>query len=160
MIDRDMDPLQAQSSGSTLAFVDLETAKITDLPGAADLHMPRWSPDGRYIEPAKLGTQTEIRLFDVPSQRWSTVARGKGLGYPEWSADGASLYYQDNLAPGQPLYRVRIANGSRTLVASFQRTLDNGISRCVFVALSPQGDPLIALDRSYSDIYGARLSLP
>jgi DNA-binding winged helix-turn-helix (wHTH) protein/Tol biopolymer transport system component len=159
VVDRDVHPLKPQSSGSTLAFVDLETAKITDLPGAADLHMPRWSPDGRYIA-AIWGTNAEIRLFDILAQRWSTVARGKGVGYPEWSADSASLYYQDNLAPGEPLYRVQIATGSRTLLASFQSALDNGMSRCVFVALAPQGAPLIALDRSHSDIYGARLLLP
>jgi Tol biopolymer transport system component len=159
VVDRDLHPSQAQSSSSTLAFVDLETAKITDLPGAADLHMPRWSPDGHYIA-AIWGSHAEIRLFDILAQRWSTVARGKGLGYPVWSADSASLYYQDNLVPGEPLYRVLIANGSRTLVTSFQNALDAGVGRCIFVALSPQGTPLIALDRSHSDIYGARLLLP
>ena len=159
VVDRDVASAPKQQHSSTLAFVDLVTGTVTDLPGAEDLHMPRWSPDGRYIA-ATRGSRTEVRIFDNASKRWSTLATGKGIGFPVWSADGASLYYQDNLAPGEPLYRSQVANGSRTRVASFQSVLDNGISRCVFVALSPQGDPLIALDRSHSDIFGARLSLP
>src|SRR5579863_6329872 len=148
-----------QQPGSTLAVLDLATSAVTDLPGSENLRMPRWSPDGRHIA-ALSDTRTEIRMFDTASHRWSTLAQGKSLGFPVWSADGASLYYQDVLAPGEPLYRLQIANGSRTLVASFQSALDNGISRCVFVALTPEGIPLIAQDRNHSDIYGARLLLP
>jgi Tol biopolymer transport system component/DNA-binding winged helix-turn-helix (wHTH) protein len=159
VVDRQSPSASGQQPNSALAFVDLATAKVTDLPGADDLHMPRWSPDGRYIA-AVGGTRAEIRLFDTLSQKWNTVAQGKSLGFPVWSADGASIYYQDILAPGEPLYRLQVANGSRTQVASFQSALNNGISRCVFAALSPGGAPLIALDRNHSDIYGARLSLP
>jgi hypothetical protein len=35
-----------------------------------------------------------------------------------------------------------------------------GVGRCVLVALSPQGEPIIEFDRNHSDIYGAHLSLP
>jgi Tol biopolymer transport system component/DNA-binding winged helix-turn-helix (wHTH) protein len=159
VVDRSVASSPQQQSGSTLAVVDLATAAVTDLPGAENLRMPRWSPDGRYIA-ALSDARTEIRLFDTATQRWSTFAQGKSIGFPVWSADGASLYYQDVLAPGEPLYRFQVASGSRTLVASFQGALENGISRCVFVALSPEGSPLIAQDRNHSDIYGGRLLLP
>jgi Tol biopolymer transport system component len=159
VVDRQMPTAPRQRPSSVLAVVDLETKKITNLAGAEDLHMPRWSPDGRYIA-AVVGTRAEIRIFDTLSQKWNTVAQGKSIGFPVWSADGASIYYQDTLAPGEPLYRWQVANGSRTQVASFQSVLDNGVSRCVFVALSPEGAPLLALDRNHSDIYAARLFLP
>ena len=159
VVDRQIPATLGQQPNSELAFVDLATARITDVPGAQDLHMPRWSPDGRYIA-AVGGSRAEIRLFDTLSQKWNTVAQGKSLGFPVWSAEGTGIYYQDTLAPGEPVYRVQVANGSRTQVASFQSVLDNGVSRCVFVALSPQGAPMIALDRNHADIYGARLLLP
>ncbi len=159
VVDRQVASAPGQKPASELAFVDLATAKIAGVPGSEDLHMPRWSPDGRYIA-AVGGSRADLRLYDTLSQRWNTVAQGKSFGFPVWSADGGSLYYQDILAPGEPLYRLQVANGSRTQVASFQSVLDNGISRCVFVALSPEGAPLIALDRNHADIYGARLSLP
>jgi Tol biopolymer transport system component len=159
VVDRDLPASQRQQAGSAIAIVDLKTSKITDLAGGEELRMPRWSPDGRYIV-AVGDTRTEIRVFDTVAQRWSTIARGKNIGFPVWSADGGSLYYQDVLAQGEPVYRMLIANTVRTQVGSFQSVLDAGVGRCVLVALSPQGAPIIEFDRNHSDIYGAHLLLP
>jgi len=46
------------------------------------------------------------------------------------------------------------------MLASFQKALDTGLVQCAFVDLSPDGAPMIAFDRRFSDIYGARLLLP
>ncbi len=159
VVDRDLHSQQPQQPGSALAFLDLKTSQITNVPGSEDLHQPRWSPDGRHIA-AVGGKRADLRVFEISSRRWTTLATGKSLSYAIWTADSANLYYQDILAPGQPLYRVQVATGSQTLVASFQKVLDSGIQRCIFVALSPTGAPVMAFDRSYSDIYGARLLLP
>ena len=159
VVDRSLPVSQGRQPSSTLAVVDVETSKISDLEGSEGLRMPRWSPDGRHIA-ANRDNRTEIRVFDIESQRWSTIARGKSLGFPVWSADGTSLYYQDVLAPAEPVYRVQIANKVQTQVASFQSALDAGVGRCVLVALSPQGAPIIEFDQNDSDIYGARLLLP
>jgi len=159
VLDRDIHPAQRQQPNSMLAFVDLKTSQITGIPGSEDLHMPRWSPNGRYIAAVR-GTRTELLLLDTLSNVWSKLAQGKNLSFPVWSADSASLYYQDILAPGEPLYRLQIGTGSQTSVASFQKALDAGIYRCGFVALSHDGAPVIEFNRRSSDIYGARLSLP
>jgi Tol biopolymer transport system component/DNA-binding winged helix-turn-helix (wHTH) protein len=159
VVDRELHSSPGQQAHSMLAFVDLKTSKVTGIPGSGDLHLPRWSPNGRYIAAVR-GTRAELVLFDTSSQAWSKLAEGKNLSYAVWSKDSASLYYQDILAPGQPLYRLQIATGSRTPVASFQKALDSGIHRCALVALSPDGSPVIEFGRSNSDIYGARLLLP
>ncbi len=159
VVDRDIQPGQEQKTSSMLAIIDLKSLKIENLAGSEDMHQPRWSPDGRYIA-AVAGTHNEIRILDGAAQTWRTIAQGKNVSYPLWSKDSADVYYQDLLSPGQPLYRVRVADGARTMVASFQKILDSGISRCVFVSLTPEGSPVIAFDRSTSDIYGARLVLP
>jgi DNA-binding winged helix-turn-helix (wHTH) protein/Tol biopolymer transport system component len=159
VVDRDLQSAQAQKASSMLAIVDLKGMKITNLAGSEDMHQPRWSPDGRYIATV-MGTHNELRMLDFAAQSWRTIAQGKSVSYPVWSRDSADVYYQDLLSPGEPLYRVRVADGTRIMVASFQKVLDTGISRCVFVSLTPEGSPIIAFDRSTSDIYGARLSLP
>jgi Tol biopolymer transport system component/DNA-binding winged helix-turn-helix (wHTH) protein len=159
VVDRDLRSEQRQQLESALAFVDLKTSRITNIPGSENLQTPRWSPDGRYVAAVR-DNHSEIVVFDTQSKNWSTLARGTSLSFPVWSADSADLSYQDALAPGQPLYRVHLATRARTTVASFQKALDTGIVQCAFVALSPDGAPLIAFDRTYSDIYGARLSLP
>lgn len=159
VVERDLPPTQRQQTSSMLAFVDLKTSQLTSIPGSENLHMPRWSPDGRYIAAVR-ENHTELEVFDALSQSWSMLARGTSLSFPVWSGDSADLFYQDALGPGQPLYRVHLATGTRTMVASFQKVLDTGVGQCPFVALSPDGAPMVAFDRSYSDIYGARLSLP
>jgi Tol biopolymer transport system component/DNA-binding winged helix-turn-helix (wHTH) protein len=159
VVARDLPSAQRQQISSMLAFVDLRTSQITSIPGSEDLHMPRWSPDGRFIA-ADRGNHSEIVVLDTRSHEWSTVARGSSLSFSVWSADGADLTYQDALGPGQPLYRVHLATGARTMLASFQKALDTGLMQCAFVDLSPDGAPVIAFDRRFSDIYGARLLLP
>ncbi len=159
VVDQDLQPKKPEQIPSRLAFVDLKTSQMTAVPGSEDLHMPRWSPDGRTIAAVK-GPRDEIVIFDVNSQTWKTIARGKSLSFPAWSSDSADLYYQDVLVPGQPLYRAHLASGAVVEIASFQKPLDTGIGRCAFVGLSPDGSPMISFDRSSSDIYGARLSLP
>jgi Tol biopolymer transport system component/DNA-binding winged helix-turn-helix (wHTH) protein len=155
----DLQPAQPSQPASTLAIVTLKDQQVLNLPGSEDMRLPRWSPDGRYIA-ALRDSFSEMRLLDTSTHTWTTVAQGKNLTYPVWSADGADLYFQDLLAPGQPLFKFQIATSLQTQVASFQKALDTGIQRCSFVGLSPDGAPIIAFDRSNSDIYGARLSLP
>jgi DNA-binding winged helix-turn-helix (wHTH) protein/Tol biopolymer transport system component len=159
VVDQDLQPRKPNQASSSLAFVDLNNGHIAEVPGSEDLHMPRWSHDGRTLAAVR-GSRNEILTFDMKSQIWKTVARGKSLSFPVWSADGADLYYQDVLAPGQPLYLVHLENGAVSEIASFQKALDTGIGRCAFVGLSPEGAPMISFDRSSSDIYGAHISLP
>ena len=159
VVDQELQVAPGKPAQSQLVFVELKTARTEILPGSEDLHMPRWSPDGKYIA-AISGSRSDLMLFDVAAKKWARLAQGKSLGFPVWSPDGANLYYQDIFAPGQPLFEIHLANGAQTKVASFEKILATGIARCVLVGLAPGGAPMIAFDRSTSDIYGARLALP
>ena len=57
-------------------------------------------------------------------------------------------------------YRLQIATSSGTMVTTFQKALDSGIQRCAFAALSPNGAPIAAFDRSNSDISGRPIVAP
>jgi Tol biopolymer transport system component len=128
------------------------------IPDSEDLTMPRWSPDGRWI--AALGDEnTEMRLYDVAQRKWKSLARGRILGLPVWSADSAYLYFQRPAEPGQPLVRVRLSSGGEEAVASFQSAIDAGATTCTFLNLSPDGHPIVN-QASASDIYGATLVAP
>jgi len=41
------------------------------------------------------------------------------------------------MVPGQPLYRVKVSSGVIERVTDFQNEMDTGVSRCVFIALTP-----------------------
>jgi Tol biopolymer transport system component/DNA-binding winged helix-turn-helix (wHTH) protein len=159
VVDRDLHPANPDQPSSTLALIDLKTLQITDVLGSQDMHQPRWSPNGRFLAAVR-GNHAELMVFDTASEHWSTLAQGKSMSFPVWSPDGGSVYSQDILAPGEPLYRIETATGKRSVVASFEKVLEAGIERCAFVSVLPDGTPMVAFDRSSSDIYGARLVLP
>ncbi len=159
VVERTVQVSSSPPQSTVLTLVDLKTSLITNVPGSENLHQPRWSPSGRYLVAVR-GAGTELMAFDNKSQVWSKLAEGKSLSFPVWSADSASVYSQDILAPGEPLYRIDIASRTRRVVVSFEKALNTGVQRCAFVAVLPNGVPLVAFDRNNSDIFGARLVLP
>jgi Tol biopolymer transport system component/DNA-binding winged helix-turn-helix (wHTH) protein len=159
VVERMLQFPSSKPQSTVLAFLDLNTSRITNVPGSEDLHQPRWSPNGHYLAAIR-GAEAELMVFDIASQVWSKLAEGRSMSFPVWSPDSASVYSQDILAPGEPLYLVEISSGRRSVVVSFEKALNTGIQRCVFVAVAPNGAPMIAFDRNNSDIFGARLLLP
>ena len=118
VVERSVAVSSGGNPNSTLAFVDLRNARIEEIPGSENLSSPRWSPDGKFI-----GAISEdghnLKIYDVAANRWRIAARGQSLGIPAWSADGTFLYYQDLMAAGEPLFRVKASlwrYGNRNVV--------------------------------------------
>ena len=61
----------------SLSILDLDSGKVSKIPGSDGLSSPRWSPDGRYI--AAMNVQTRaIRFFDLHTQQWSALVETHG----------------------------------------------------------------------------------
>ncbi|HLK05485.1 MAG TPA: hypothetical protein VKT53_13675, partial [Candidatus Acidoferrum sp.] len=142
-----------------LVTVDWETRKMESVPDSEGMYLPRWSPDNRWIA-AVSDEHHGIAVYDTHRKTWKRLAKGRLLGVPAWTADGRSVYFQDLLESGEPLYKIEVASGKLVKVASFEHELERGASRCAFIALTGDGRPVIAIDRSLPDIYGAALVLP
>jgi Tol biopolymer transport system component/DNA-binding winged helix-turn-helix (wHTH) protein len=149
----------SQSDGRELLIVDFPSRVAQPVPDSENLAMSRWSPDGRYIA-ATTEDQSQLKLFDVSSNQWRVIARGEGLGIAVWSPDGRSLYFQDILAPGEPLMRYDIANQRSETVVDFSSILKSGISRCALYSITPDGSPVIGFSRGAYDLFSAEVSLP
>jgi len=156
---RRLNPSSSSKSDSLLTVIALKSHTTQDIPDSANLSGARWSPDGKFIAAVNQPTQ-ELKLYDIPTNRWRLIAHGQYIGLPEWSKDGNYVYYQDLLAPGEPLYRWSLAAHSIELVADFQKVLDSGVHRCSFITLTAKGEPIVGFQRAVSDIYGASLLLP
>lgn len=154
----DRPAIAGNKATSMLAMVGWKDRQLREIPGSEGMGRARWSPDGRWIA-AVSEDNSRVYLYDVAENRWRTLLQGKTIGFPAWSADGAYLYYQDSMEPGELLHRVKLSSGAVETVANFQTVIDAGVSRCVFIALTPDGHPIIDFDRA-ADIYGATLSLP
>jgi Tol biopolymer transport system component len=72
--------------GSTEPFaiyvVDLNSRRISAIPGSENLYSPRWSPDGRHLA-AMSSDSKRLLLFDFKTQKWSDWINEFGaVGFP------------------------------------------------------------------------------
>jgi Tol biopolymer transport system component/DNA-binding winged helix-turn-helix (wHTH) protein len=93
----------------TIQILDLKSHNLTTLPDSKDLFSPRWSPDGRFIAALSLD-QRQLRLYDVATKQWHDLVR-RSAADPVWSSDSRSVYADAFMEPGQPVYRVSVADG-------------------------------------------------
>jgi eukaryotic-like serine/threonine-protein kinase len=145
----------------SVAQYDLQTRKLTTLPGSEGMLGPRWSPDGRYISLFSADTKEEV-LLEVATGKKSELARGNVLDYPNWSHDGKYAYFEDIGSDGPEIDRVSIATHKKERVV-----LLKGISRvnmqdsgAPWNGVAPDGSPLIMRDVGNRELYSLDLQLP
>ena len=144
---------------NSIAVFDFASGQVSPLPASAGLRAPSWSPHGRMIA-AYTTDLRKLMLFDRPTARWTELAAGAVLGGPPaWSSDEKYLYYQDLLAPNQPIYRIRLSDRKIELVTTLETYLHSGIHRAGFQGLAPDGSPIVRLDRGDNDVYALDLDL-
>jgi hypothetical protein len=76
-----------------------------------------------------------------------------------WSADSV-LYFQDLLAPGEPVYRFQPGGSGAQRVYSFEDILQAGAVRCAFWGFAPDGSLLVQVNRGGGDLYALTVNLP
>ncbi|MGC9947685.1 MAG: winged helix-turn-helix domain-containing protein [Bryobacteraceae bacterium] len=145
-----------------LYTLDLQAKKATLLTGSETLAQAAWSPDGRYIAATdRAGTQMLLLNFDT--RRWTPLASGGGLGAPFWSTDSQYVYYQETLAPEQPIYRVAIGAAGKEkqerMMSSKEIPQSNSIGY-LLAGLGPGDAPIATVIYTNSDIYALEVELP
>jgi hypothetical protein len=96
-------------------------------------------------------------LFDTNTKHWSSLAKGDGVGYNEWSHDGKYVYMRENRDGAGELVRVRIKDRVLEHLLSlkdFPQLSDNFAS---WIGLTPDDAPLLMRDRSVQEIYALDL---
>src|SRR5215469_9921916 len=88
-------------------LVDLQTRRLSKLPGSEGLFSPRWSPDGKHLAAVSSDSQRLV-LFDLAAKKWSDLASG-GVCFPRWSRDGKYIYL-NGLGENAFVSSVRIAD--------------------------------------------------
>jgi DNA-binding winged helix-turn-helix (wHTH) protein/Tol biopolymer transport system component len=139
-------------------FFDRALGRSTLVPSSAGLVFPRWSPDGRFLAAVSEDTSV-IKLLDLKTHRWSDVAHGTLISFPVWSGDSV-LYFQDILAPGEPVYRFQPGAPSSQRAYSFEDILHSGAQRCAFWGFAPDGSLLVQVNRGGGDLYTLTVAFP
>jgi Tol biopolymer transport system component len=119
--------------------------------GAHGMDQARLSPDGRFLAAVSDGPSA-MNILDLKTHRWSEVARGTLISFPVWSADSV-LYFQDILAPGEPVYRFPPGATGAQRVYGFEDILQSGAVRCAFWGFAPDGSLLVQVNRGGGDLY-------
>ena len=109
------------SSSRGLYLFNFEQRRSAMIPGSEGLSRGRWSPDGRFLAGVS-EDQSAIKLLDLKTHRWTEIARGAAISFPVWSPDSV-LYFQDILAPGEPVYRFQISAPGPATRLQFRRYL-------------------------------------
>lgn len=136
--------------------LDLETHKVSEVPGSEGLFSPRFSPDGRYLAALPMD-QKALKLYDRQSERWTTLTV-QGVGDPTWSHDGHSIYYQDFLALGKPIYRIAVPDGRPQQVATIESLRPIAAADYRLIGLAPGDLPVVTARTPDVNLYTIDLS--
>jgi Tol biopolymer transport system component/DNA-binding winged helix-turn-helix (wHTH) protein len=139
-------------------LLNLQTLKVAEVPGSTGLFSPRLSPDGRYIAAMRLD-QRALLLYDRAQERWTTLTT-HGVGDPAWAHDGRSLFFQDFLEKGKPIYRIAVPAGQPQQVATIANLLPTAATDYRLIGLAPGDLPVVSVHTSTVNFYSVDLNEP
>lgn len=134
---------------------DLESQKITTLPGSVGMTDPRWSPDRRSIAASSFDLHT-LNIFDVVAQRWAALPVKMGMEFQEWSSNNQFIYFRPDWGYDRSMYRIRVKGGKIEKVFDLKNTQTTGWFN-YWTGLDPTDAPLVLRDIGSSDIYALTL---
>lgn len=137
-------------------IVNLQTHKVEEIPGSTGLFSPRLSPDDRYIAAIRLD-QKALLLFDRQQRLWTTLTT-HGVGDPTWAHDSRSLYFQDFLEAGKPIYRVAIPAGTIEQVSTIANLRPVAATDYRLIGLAPGDLPIVSARTSTVNYYSVDLN--
>ena len=149
------DRMDSETQPKAIYLLDIASRKISEVPGSVGLFSPRLSPDGRYIVAIRLD-QRALLLFDKTTQRWTTIS-SHGAGDPLWSHDGRSVYFQDFLEAGKPIYRIAIPDGRSEQIATINNLRPILASDYRLLSLAPGDLPVVSARTSTVNLYSVDL---
>jgi len=143
---------------SSIRSVDINSLRVSTLPGSKHLLWPCLSPDGRYVVAASIDGQM-LMLFDTETQKWSQLAEAS-IGLPQWSADSKYVYFDSGYSAEPTISRVRVADRKLERVASFagfRRVITPWIS---WSGVTPDGSSLLMRDIGTQEVYALDFEAP
>jgi Tol biopolymer transport system component/DNA-binding winged helix-turn-helix (wHTH) protein len=143
-----------------LGRLDLKNGKLSELPDSSGLFAPRWSPDGRYLS-GLTSNQDKLMLMQVDTGKWSELATGQDIEYPNWARDSQNVFFESTVNGARVLFRVNVSTRRTERVLSLARMRRPSVPFGVqWSGLSLDDSTLIMRDVGTREIYALTLDLP
>jgi eukaryotic-like serine/threonine-protein kinase len=139
----------APNAPPVLRLLDLQSHRVSSIPGSVGYTSPRWSPDGRHIV-AMTKDARKMVLFDFQTGKWSDLIQTT-IDFPNWSRDSQYVYFI-HYAEKPSVLRIRISDRKIEQVADLRGFLATGFWR-FWLGLDPEDAPLMLRDSGTQDVY-------
>jgi eukaryotic-like serine/threonine-protein kinase len=144
-----------------IRVLDLETKKVTTMPGSEGYYAPLWSPDGQYLAAIQNPPKSSA-LYSVKTKQWKQLKVFEhDWGFFVWAPDSKSIFHiqgPGEAAAGEQtgIYRLGVPDGKWELYAKFTgiNIVPNGAQD--FLSVTPEGNVAATSDTSVTQIYQMR----
>jgi Tol biopolymer transport system component len=141
-----------------IRILDLETRKVSTMPGSDGYYAPLWSPDGQYLAGIQ-NPPKSLAIYSVKTKQWKQLKVFEhDWGFFVWAPDSKSLYLMrgpDEAATGEQtgIYRLMVPDGKWELFTKFTGTNPLLGGTQDFVSITPEGNIATMSDTSVTQIY-------
>jgi serine/threonine protein kinase/Tol biopolymer transport system component len=139
--------LRAEPDG--LYVADVESGKVTPMPGGEKFYIPASSPDGRYVV-AMAREPLRMVIYSTATKQWRTLMQFDAVeGFYAWSPDSRFVYFSQTQTHAG-MYRVSVPDGARQRISDIP---DIGVVNAAFVSVTADGQPAIMGHAGASQVY-------
>jgi eukaryotic-like serine/threonine-protein kinase len=139
-------------------MLDIQTGRVSMLPGSESLIVPAMSPDGRFLA-ATTTDRLKLMLFDYATQKWTELAK-TDIGALNWTRDGKYLYFDSGSGLDPAISRVRMADRKLERVTGLKDFRRVEFSSYPWSGLTPDGAPLLLRDVGTQEVYALDFEAP
>lgn len=137
-------------------MLDLNTHKVSDLPGSKGQWSPRWSPDGKYIS-AITSDLHVLNVMPIGKAGWKELVHMIYVDNATWSADSRYIYFDGSIEAGERgLFRISVPRGRLEQIADltkFEVAAEN------WYGVRPDGTPLAFHGITVQEIFALKCEL-
>ena len=143
-----------------LEKLDLHDRKLIQIAGSEDMLTPSVSPDGKFLAAVHTAA-TQMAVYEFDSGRWNLLDQASGHR-PAWAPDSSAVYF---ITRQGALYRYHAAQRSLESMSTIARFLTFGATGAAldgpgFLAIAPDGTPLVTRDQRSSQLYALKWQAP
>jgi eukaryotic-like serine/threonine-protein kinase len=141
-----------------IRILDMETRKVSTMPGSDGYYAPQWSPDGQYLA-AIQNPPKSLAIYSMKTKQWKQLKIFENdWGFFVWARDSKSLYFvrgplEVGTGEQMGIYRLTVPDGKWELFTKFTglNPLLNGGQD--FLSITPEGKIATMSDTSVTQIY-------